>query len=156
MAQFKFFKAFLIIWALGYVAVNQVAAKDSDDQERLEPKAVIQGWQLKPEIPKGWEEIDRKVAKISGSENDVFVLMTDGKNDQIVWFQKAGKYWKMSVIESIPSEVHREYERIDIKQAGLEIRNSTIFYGKEGTEAIAFFEWRPKEKIFIRYVPFAQ
>ncbi len=79
--------------------------------------------------------------------------MTDGKNDQIVWFEKMGRYWKMSIIESVPSEDHIKYG-VNIKELKLYIRGSRILYGPEGSEAISYYDWDAKEKIFVQFVPF--
>ncbi len=103
-----FYKTLIIILICGFVLNGVVIAKKLEQESDFQPsKRVIQAWQLGPTIPAGWQEIDKKQAKISNKNNfDVFVLMTDGKNDQIVWFEKIGRYWKMSVIESVPSVEH--------------------------------------------------
>lgn len=121
-------------------------------REGPELEKIIQDWLIEPKIPEGWEEIDRKQAKISSKGNyDVFVLMTDGVNDQIVWFEKMGKYWKMSVVESLPTKSHLDYG-VDIRKARLIIKGKRIYYGLDATEPISIFDWDVKEKIFIRYV----
>lgn len=76
--------------------------------------------------------------------------MTDSKTDQIVWFKMRGKYWNMTVIESIPTQRHTEYG-IDIRQAKLTVHGKRLLYGKEGTEAISYYEWDNKNQVFIGY-----
>lgn len=139
---------FLIAWLVFYVTTSQ-----HTQAEMPKPIKAVQEWQREPKVPQGWLEVDRKKAKITNQENyDFFVLMTDGKNDLIVWFEKARNYWKMSVIESVSSEKHIEYG-LDIKKAILTVEGNSILYGLEGTQAVSYFEWNQKEKLFIRFVP---
>ncbi len=144
----------ILLSVCGLLLTNGIVAKKSEQtiKDSPEPKQVMQSWQIEPKIPDGWDEIDRKQAKISNKKNfDVFVLMTDGKNDQIVWFEKIGRHWKMSVIESVPSERHVEYG-VNIKEAGLEVKGNEIYFGIDGTEAISSYKWDTNIRLFIRVV----
>ncbi len=145
----------LILTSILFILYNTCIAGEKQQRPEVpEPKKVMQEWQVGPKIPLGWEEIDRNQEKITSLSNyDVFVLMADGKNDQIVWFEKINHYWRMTVIENVPSKNHVEYG-LDIKKAKLYIQEKTILYGKVGTEAISFFEWDPQERVFIEYIPY--
>lgn len=134
-------------------ALFATEAKQNDGYAK--PRRVLQAWQQDPVVPDGWDEIDRKQAKITNPKHDdIFVLMTDGENDQIVWFEKTARYWKMSVIENMPTKDHKKYFNVDVKAGsiGIFIRGARILFGLEGSEAFYYFEWDPKEKIFVRYV----
>lgn len=141
------------IAAFGITAAvsGSAASQHKKEEKEINADKVMQDWQLGPKLPEGWVEIDRKTAKITSKKHDdVFVLMTDGKSDLIIWYEKVGQYWKMSVIESVPSENHIRYG-VDVKYMVLRIDGDRILYGE--TEAISYFKWDAKAKLFIRYIP---
>jgi hypothetical protein len=141
----------------GTVTLSQSTLGQSQPNDEIDwpgPVAKIQVWQARPVLPEGWQEIDRKKAPISNkSRPDIFVLITDGKNDQIVWFESVGRYWKMSVIESWPSDKHKTYYGVPITKVRLFIDGKRLLYGLPESDAFSYYDWEPKERLFIRHLP---
>ena len=122
----------LVVLAVACVllpSASAAAAEGGDTIDLPPPRVKMQAWQVSPEIPPGWTEIDRKTANLSGKLSDNFVLMSDGVNDQIVWFEPTGTHWKMSVIESWPSAKHKEYFGVDVVKLKLFIDGNRLAYG---------------------------
>lgn len=141
-----FFVAFIVCI---YTTVAVAEEKNMDGLPA--PVRFVAQWLLNPTVPTGFEEIHRIEAKITDRKtSDIFILMTDSRTDQIVWFKKRGKYWNMTVIESIPTKRHTEYG-VDIRQAKLFVNGKRLLYGLEGTAAISYYEWDSKKQIFIGY-----
>lgn len=146
-------KSYFVCCLLCFLCVSNVIAGTADS-DYLDPLRNPQSWQLGPNLPEGWRELHRLQTTVGKARiPSVFVLATDGKNDQIVWFEKIGKNWKMSVIENIPSQKNEDYGfKIDKAKLSIVGRNR-ILLGVDGSEALTFYEWVESEHLFWRFVP---
>jgi len=156
MKNHKFTLLFIILGFLSLALINScknVADSNKKAEKKTEEryeKEVIVHWQIDPDLPDGWELLDRKTASIAGSEYDDFLLMTNGNSILVVWYQKEGKFWKMSLIATVTVEAMEDY-CAELKYLYIDSdikKNDELIWGVEGTEPIAYYKWIPEEDIF--------
>jgi hypothetical protein len=133
--------------------VNACGISFAENDQGDEHPKIIQKWQKVPIIPNEWVEIDRIATKITKENyDDVFSIITDGKNDLIVWFEKDKNVWKMVILSTVPTEKHLSYG-VKTKDLKLFVKDGCLLYGIEGSEAISIFKWNPKGRTFLEYIP---
>lgn len=128
------------------------AEKQSVNKDGYKMERHLQPWRESPKVPNGWKLIDKKVGKITEyKSNDIFMLVTDGSNELLLWFYRKNHIWEMSVIDSIATKNHKEYGVNPLKLK-IYIEGNAVLYGIEGSEAITRYEWNSKESVFIPLV----
>jgi hypothetical protein len=142
-----------IIVGIILFVMNPYGFSFAKEVQSEEQPNIVQKWQKSPNIPDGWVEIDRLVAKITNENyGDVFSIITDGKNDLIIWFENNENVWKMVILSTVPTKKHLAYG-VKTKDLKIFVKDGCVMYGVEGSEAISVFKWNPKGRTFLEYIP---